>query len=590
MPSEKLLEYIKQSQEQGAPKDQIKKSLLSIGWEEKEIDKAFELVSPSSLLNTQNPNSNPPTTSTPTLHKKANLYLIISSVIIIAILSAGTLAYTKKFWPFKTKTTNEQNLESSAKKDTGLLDKKINEALAQYKTENPSSTEKDWESFTIQIKNNIEQGFKVLSDNCKNFNETILITENQEITSSSVMEFLVPGYGIAEDPMSTSSCLYKKLPDNKAWQKINSIEEFLIYYDTLESSANKIKNCQDLLGQYSSGEFGWNKEKINTEQKPGEVKKNVENISIAKSNSKIIYASVREKCLYKSIDGGNTWNRINGNSNFQLGFDWLILIDPANPNHIFTTNNHESYNQIAESTDGGINWQSLSINSLPVTYIHLDENGKKILAGTTKEISPDGYSSTTKKFLPAQKEITDYKSTDNGKTWTKITDQSEAINILLNNEQCTVSIFKEQNKKLAKCPTKAYIKTDKSNQWTLIHDSNKQEGGTIDFNIQFLEDGTIFINYFAPEGDILLISKNLGETWTKKELNFRPNGIFQSLKYKKIFSYDFNYLYESKDNGLTWDKVIHPNTFLYTAAINEKENSILFGGNNGVTKIPIPAN
>ncbi len=612
MAPKELLDYIKQTLSQGFTENQIKEKLLAIGWQAEDINAGFTEInnslpqkstSPSiqTPVQTQkiNPasfyNSSPIEISKPIIKKSKLPIIIISGIAVLVIAGATAYAYTQKLWFFAPKI--EQPATATKQKPQSLLEQKINEAVALYKTQNPTSTEQDIENFKTTTRNQAQRAFEEFISGCKNFPDTapiIAITSSTVPSTSTVYEFIVPGYGLAGNLFGGESCLYKKSADNQTWQKINSVEDMLAYTEGVMAEGKKIKTCQDLPKEYISGEFGWDKEKLNYQDYTQEIPdKTVWLISVAPSNPKEIYATVREDCLYKSMDGGINWQRVEINTSdvFQQDFKWL-LIDPVDSNHIFGFGGASGfYNVMIESKNGGVNWKPLIIDSLPVSNIELDSKGKKVIAITTNEI-PGYFSTTTKKLVPPVYEKNKYKSNDDGKTWTKI--ENDELKILdANNQpakQCSI-IYKKDAKQVAHCSSEIYASLNKGITWEKIYDSSKQIT-SVNFDVEFINDEIIYIKYreSGESDDLAYISKDFGKTWAKKIVGFLIASDIQWLpsNNKHLFAISFNYLYESKDSGYTWQKITKTPEFLLSFKVNKPINTILLGGETGIRKIPIP--
>ncbi len=153
----------------------------------------------------------------------------------------------------------------------------------------------------------------------------------------------------------------------------------------------------------------------------------VSKIIIHPTNPDIIYAGTmglpfertNDRGLYKSIDGGNTWDQILFIDNATGVID--LVIHPTNPDIIFAgiwtriRNNQESTltstgHKVYRSVDGGTNWQPIA-NGLPIG------NGSRISLSQSQQ-NPNTFfacfTSTTFQFSGL------FKTTDNGDSWTEI--------------------------------------------------------------------------------------------------------------------------------------------------------------------------
>ncbi len=105
-------------------------------------------------------------------------------------------------------------------------------------------------------------------------------------------------------------------------------------------------------------------------------------------NSQIVYAGMSDNKLYKSVDGGITWNILS-----QAGRD--VFIHPTNPSIVYTSNGGSLY----RSDDKGSVWNS--VGTLPGGQLFITKSNPSTMY-STKDL--DGV----------------YKSTNGGASWTKL--------------------------------------------------------------------------------------------------------------------------------------------------------------------------
>src|SRR5438309_85000 len=94
-------------------------------------------------------------------------------------------------------------------------------------------------------------------------------------------------------------------------------------------------------------------------------------IAVAPSDHNIIYVGSGEACIrgnisygngvYKSLDGGKTWKNIGLKDTQHIG---AVIVDPKNPNIVFVAALGHAYGTNEErglfrSTDGGVTWQKV---------------------------------------------------------------------------------------------------------------------------------------------------------------------------------------------------------------------------------------
>lgn len=103
-------------------------------------------------------------------------------------------------------------------------------------------------------------------------------------------------------------------------------------------------------------------------------------------NTNVLYVGFRQRGVYKSTDGGQTWR-----SSGLLGFSVVFIsIDPSDSRNLYATTDAGIY----KSTDGGVNWTALP--QAATTILVDPNNGNTLYAGNA-----DGV----------------FKSTDGGHTW-----------------------------------------------------------------------------------------------------------------------------------------------------------------------------
>jgi photosystem II stability/assembly factor-like uncharacterized protein len=147
-------------------------------------------------------------------------------------------------------------------------------------------------------------------------------------------------------------------------------------------------------------------------------------------NSNILYASSNSG-IYKSTDGGSTWNLVSNISASSLA------VDPVNTNVLYAAAN----NGIFKSTNSGISWTQIS-------YIKSEGNTKILI---------DPENTSVIYFESFYYGL--YKSTDGGSTWTNI-----------NSSSFGTIVFDPNNTNMLYCPYGAsYFKSvDGGNSWTGI--------------------------------------------------------------------------------------------------------------------------
>jgi photosystem II stability/assembly factor-like uncharacterized protein len=152
-------------------------------------------------------------------------------------------------------------------------------------------------------------------------------------------------------------------------------------------------------------------------------------IAVSMSDSNTIYVGMGEACLranishgdgvYKSIDGGKTWNNVGLRDTSQIG---KLRIDPRNPDVVYVAAVGHPYGPneargVFRTRDGGKSWQK-------VLYVN-DKTGSVDIAMDPRD--PLTLYATTWQVRRTPWDITSigpgggiYKTTDGGDTWTQL--------------------------------------------------------------------------------------------------------------------------------------------------------------------------
>ena len=153
--------------------------------------------------------------------------------------------------------------------------------------------------------------------------------------------------------------------------------------------------------------------------------------AINSKNSNIIYTGTQDG-VYKSMDGGKSWNAIKNIALPHLtseGHNFyediiFITIDPSNPEIIYVGKN--GYCGVYKSTDGGNNWAQINkgftYKYISVTSLTIDPTNTKIL-----------YTAIGNGHL--------FKSTDSGQSWIQIASISNYIYSLVSDPRNTQVIY-----------------------------------------------------------------------------------------------------------------------------------------------------
>lgn len=246
----------------------------------------------------------------------------------------------------------------------------------------------------------------------------------------------------------------------------------------------------------------------------------ISTIAVDPSNSQTVFAATAlsangEAGVYKSTDGGQSWRRTLEGTATELS------IDPANPSNIlaalgFVLGN--SANGVYRSTDGGESWQQ--VRALPTGF----STGRVELgrSRSTPNIVFASFSNTNPFTLNGL-----YKSTDNGITWTKLSNVPDYCS-----PQCfynnVIAVHPRDHNTVFLGGVGAYRSTDGGTTFTDISSSiGLGPGLHADNHAVAFDPVDPNVVYIANDGGIFR-SLDLGNNWTPLN-NSLPTFQFQSV-------------------------------------------------------------
>jgi photosystem II stability/assembly factor-like uncharacterized protein len=152
-------------------------------------------------------------------------------------------------------------------------------------------------------------------------------------------------------------------------------------------------------------------------------------IAVAESDHNVIYVGTGEACIrgnitygngvYKSVDGGKSWKSLGLKDTRHIG---AVIVDPRNPNIVFVAALGHAYGPNEErglyrSTDGGATWQRVLYkdNKTGAIDVVFDPNNSNTLFASLWEVYRTPWSLNSGGPGSGL-----YKSTDGGATWTRL--------------------------------------------------------------------------------------------------------------------------------------------------------------------------
>jgi photosystem II stability/assembly factor-like uncharacterized protein len=293
--------------------------------------------------------------------------------------------------------------------------------------------------------------------------------------------------------------------------------------------------------------------------------------------------------IYKSTDGGNTWNNIGLN---QQGIISKILIHPTNPNILYASAmgvpmERNSNRGVYKSINGGGTWAKvLNIdNQTGVSDMMMDfVNPNIIYASSWTRIR------TNRESIGASNTTRIYKTLDGGSTW-------RIMNNGLPNEKVSrlgmcMSYQNSSKIYVSVCDSNyefksMYVSNNGGNLFTELSGAQDAEGIYRNFGWYFgkiavnpIDDDEIFIagvEHFKSIDGGLSFQINQ-PPWQV----YNPHADIHDIQFKSPNNYILatdGGLYETKDDGTNWEKIDDiPNTQFYKVNFNPHNNDEYLGG------------
>ena len=316
-------------------------------------------------------------------------------------------------------------------------------------------------------------------------------------------------------------------------------------------------------------------------------------VTIDPTNSNVIWVGTGENVggrhvaygdgIYKSIDGGETWKNMGLKSSEHIS---KIVVHPTNPDIVWVASQGPLWNKggergVYKTTDGGISWKRVLGNSewTGATELVIDPRDPDVLYAATWDRHR-----TVAALMGGGPGSGLHRSTDGGETWTKLskglpTSNMGKIGLAISPQQPDVLYAAIE---LDRKSGAVYRSTDRGASWVKM--SNTVSGGTGPHYYQELYASPHQFDRLYLMNVRVLTSEDGGKTFTelKEEKKHSDN---HAIAFKKD---DPNYLmigtdagiYESFDLAENWRYIKNlPLTQFYKVAVNNAEPFYhVFGG------------
>jgi photosystem II stability/assembly factor-like uncharacterized protein len=317
------------------------------------------------------------------------------------------------------------------------------------------------------------------------------------------------------------------------------------------------------------------------------------------SNPNLFYAGAVGGGIWKSTDEGVEWKNISDDKlpgpSSSIG---AIAVAQSDPNVLYAGTGEDDIRNdmipgdgIFKSTDAGKTWQYAGLRETQsISRIIVSPRDPNVVYA----------SSMGHVFVPDPNRGV-FKSTDGGKTWTKILfvdDKTGAIDLVMDpNHPDLLYATMWQAQRTAWGLTSGgpgsglYKTTDGGAHWTnLTHNPGLPQGvlGRIGITLVASHPDTLYAIFQAEDGGVFR-SDDAGATWKQvnNEMKLRQRGFYFMTVFadpkdpNTVYAPEVDALWVSRDGGKTFTKLHTPDSDNHTLWINPDNTSLLLEGNDG---------
>ncbi|MFZ2095140.1 MAG: hypothetical protein WAV05_00755 [Anaerolineales bacterium] len=292
------------------------------------------------------------------------------------------------------------------------------------------------------------------------------------------------------------------------------------------------------------------------------------------TDPKVIYAGSFGAGVFKSVNGGITWE------SSSLGLDNLYIctlaIDPTLPTILYAGTYRS---QIYKSEDGGNSWiwSGTGIQDMAIVYyIAIDPFAPSTIFATTRGISNNG-------GAPWKGVV--YRSQDAGQNWDTIMEDVGGANLQDWAYSITVNRNHHNQVYIAAHESGPFRSDNSGDNWYPIQNGIKDYSGR-SIVVSPLPDYSSRLYYGVWHDDSIYKSNNTGLLWTLSNQGIPGEKVYTiALDPKNV-----NYMYlgtfthgiiKSSDGGISWQNSGLPNDQFYALAINPNTTNDILAGTEG---------
>ena len=259
----------------------------------------------------------------------------------------------------------------------------------------------------------------------------------------------------------------------------------------------------------------------------------------APSAPRILYAVAMNGRVFRSLDGGATWNRRKGS----IEDDFLIdlVVDPFDAGTLYARS--AGFSHLFRTRDGGLTWSQIASELERVHALAPDRNHPGVLFAAT----PDGL----------------YRSDDGGDSWVRVGLEGETVNGVAIDPRAPDTIFAmTAGDSFTQEPPLAWKSTDRGATWTssVLPVAPNVSAGLARFVFDPLRPEVLYLAFVNDSsfGGLVVRSGDGGASWSQlpvayvRDLAITPDGTLLAATEAG--------LERSSDGGATWVPPIDPDS------------------------------